>query len=110
MSISSPLISNQNIQAEFTECISTMLSFLPYNILFQPNTSKLAVAGGTEKQTGIMQMFSLSKGELNLVTEIYHPSIIKSSTFKHSSFYSQEIAIGGFDGSLANIDIEKGIP
>ena len=95
---------------EIKEYISAKLNYVPFCIKFQPYTPKMVLTGGCADGSGILQLYSFKHGQLSILTEMHCSSWIKNCTFNHSQFSSQEIAVGGFDGYLANIDLEKGLP
>lgn len=66
-----------------------------------PSTTKFVAIGGKSNATGIIKLYELNNGRLNLVREFNKKSTFKTGTFlSSSSRHPSHFAIGDFEGSL----------
>jgi hypothetical protein len=95
---------------QIIEHVNQSVSYTPFDIKWIPCSAKFIVAGQTPRAKGIIQIFQMNQGKLDLVTEFIKDSGFKSSSFGASSFTNRELAVGDYDGYLSILDLEKGEP
>ncbi len=95
---------------QIIELFNNSLTYTPFDIKWIPCSAKFIVAGQTPRAKGILQIYQLNSGRLELVTEFNKESGFKCCTFGASSFVNREVAVGDYDGNLTIFDIEKGEP
>nr|CAH0109253.1 unnamed protein product [Daphnia galeata] len=83
------------------------VNFTLFCVKWIPCSARLAVLGSHPKGTGVWQIYSLSKGQLELLTEVEKPFAMKCGTFAASSFENRLMATGDFNGNLNLWDLEK---
>jgi WD40 repeat protein len=93
---------------QIIEHISQSLTYTPFDVNWIPCSAKFVVVGQTPGAKGIMQVFQMNQGKLEVLNEwIKECSGFKCSTFGASSFVNREIATGDYDGGLNIYDLEK---
>ena len=90
--------------------INKFLNFTPFDIRWLPYSTKLVIAGQTDSSKGIIQIYHLLKGKLELESEFIKESPFKCCSFGASSFASRDLALGDFEGNFQIFDLEKGTP
>ena len=88
--------------------LNKSLSYTPFDIKWLPYSTKLVIIGQTSSSKGIIQIYHLTKGKLDLESEFIKESAFKCSSFGASSFSSRDLAIGDFEGNFQIFDLEKG--
>lgn len=63
--------------------------------------------GITPKAKGIIQVYEMNRGELNLVSESMKPEGIKCGTFGASSIEERHLACGDYKGNLSIYDLAR---
>jgi len=100
-----------NINApQIIEHVSHSLTYTPFDVKWIPCSAKFVVAGQTPRAKGILQIYQMNSGKLDLLTEFNKEFGFKCCTFGASSFTRREIACGDYDGNLIIYDLEKGEP
>ena len=95
---------------QIIEHISQSLNYTPFDVKWIPCSAKLVVTGQTPRAKGIIQLFQMNKGKLEVVSEFNKEYGFKTSTFGASSFASRDLAVGDFEGNLLIYDLERGTP
>jgi WD40 repeat protein len=95
---------------QIIEHINESLTYTPFDVKWIPSSAKIVVAGQTPRAKGILQIYQLNQGKLELVNEFNKEYGIKCCTFGASSFTSRELACGDYEGNLTIYDLEKGQP
>ena len=90
--------------------ISKSLDYTPFDIKWLPYSTKLVIAGQTDSSKGIIQIYHLTKGKLDLESEFVKENPFKCCSFGASSFASRDLALGDFEGNFQIFDLEKGMP
>jgi len=93
---------------QMIEHINMSLAYTPFDIKWIPCSAKFLVAGQTPRAKGILQIYQMNSGKLELLTEFIKDFGFKCCTFGASSFTNREIACGDYDGNLSIFDLEKG--
>jgi hypothetical protein len=93
---------------QIIEHLNLSLTYTPFDVKWIPCSAKFVVAGQTPRAKGILQIYKMNSGNLELVTEFIKDSGFKCATFGASSFSNREIAVGDYDGNLSIFDLEKG--
>lgn len=95
---------------QIMEHISQSLTYTPFDCKWIPCSAKFVVAGQTPRAKGILQVYQMNQGKLDLVSEINKEYGFKCCTFGASSFTNRELAVGDYEGYLSIFDLEKGEP
>ena len=90
--------------------ITKTLNYIPFDIKWLPFSTKLIIVGQTQSSKGIIQIYHLIKGKLELESEFIKENPFKCCSFGASSFTSRDLAIGDFEGNFQIFDLEKGTP
>lgn len=72
------------------------LDYSLFDAKWIPCSAKFVVMGSRPRGTGLIQIYELSSGEINLVKSIERSSSIKCGTFKASSLRDRYLATGDF--------------
>lgn len=88
--------------------ISKSLNYTPFDIRWLPYSTKVVVVGQTPSSKGIIQIYHLIKGKLELESEFKKENPFKCCSFGASSFVSRDLALGDFEGNFLIFDLEKG--
>ncbi|XP_058796805.1 dynein axonemal assembly factor 10 [Phymastichus coffea] len=86
--------------------IEKSLDYSIFDAKWVPCSAKLAVIGSRPRGSGVIQIFEVSSGELDLVKSIERSCSIKCATFKASSLRERHLAAGDFKGKLNLYDLE----
>ena len=103
-------MSDKTITPQIQIQISKSLNYTPFDIKWLPYSTKLVIAGQTHSSKGIIQIYHLIKGKLDLESEFIKDNPFKCCSFGASSFASRDLALGDFEGNLQIFDLEKGMP
>lgn len=103
-------MSDNKITPQIQTQINKSLNYNPFDIRWLPFSTKLVIAGQTPSSKGIIQIYNLIKGKLDLESEFIKENPFKCCSFGASSFASRDLALGDFEGNLQILDLEKGIP
>ena len=95
---------------QIIEHISKPLNYTPFDVKWIPCSAKIVVTGQTPRAKGIIQIYQMNKGKLEIVSEFQKEYGFKCSTFGASSLSSRDLAVGDFEGNLIIYDLVKGTP
>ena len=95
---------------QIIEHINNPLNYTPFDVKWIPCSAKLVVTGQTPRAKGIIQIYQMNKGKLEVVSEFHKDYGFKCSTFGAASFASRDLAVGDFEGNLMIYNLEKGTP
>ena len=95
---------------QIIEHISKPLNYTPFDVKWLPCSAKIVVTGQTPRAKGIIQIYQMNKGQLELVSEFQKEYGFKCSTFGAASLSSRDLAVGDFEGNLIIYDLVKGTP
>lgn len=87
--------------------IEKSMNFSIFDTKWIPLSAKFVVMGSKPNGNGIVQIFELNSGELDLVKEFEGKSSFKCGSFHASSLRKPQLAVGDFDGSLNIFDVER---
>lgn len=80
--------------------IEKSLDYSIFDTKWIPCSAKFVVLGSKPNGNGILNVFELNKGNLEMICEIEQKSSFKCGTFGASSMQKMHMAIGDFDGKL----------
>ena len=103
-------MSDNTITPKIQTQITKTLNYIPFDIKWLPFSTKLVIVGQTQSSKGIIQIYHLIKGKLELESEFIKENPFKCCSFGASSFTSRDLAIGDFEGNFQIFDLEKGTP
>lgn len=87
--------------------IEKSLNFSIFDTKWIPMSAKFVVIGSKPNGNGIVKIFELNSGELDLVKEFEGKSSFKCCSFSASSLRKPQLAAGDFDGNLNIFDLER---
>ena len=67
--------------------IEKSLNYTIYDVKWIPCSAKFVVLGSHPRDTGALQVYELSKGEVKLIHEVNHWILIKHSLCTHTYIY-----------------------
>ena len=67
--------------------IEKSLNYTIYDVKWIPCSAKFVVLGSHPRDTGALQVYELSKGEVKLIHEVNHWILIKHSLCTHTHIY-----------------------
>ena len=92
---------------QMVEHIHKALPLTVYETKWVPCSARFVVLGSPPRQSGMIQLYNLVKGDAQLVAELERPKSFKCGTFGHSALAERQLATGDFAGELAIWDLEK---
>lgn len=95
---------------QLIEHVSLPLNYTPFDVKWLPCSAKIVVAGQTPRANGLIQIYQMNKGKLELFSEFRKEFGFKCASFGASSFATRDLAVGDFEGNLMVFDLEKGKP
>jgi len=92
---------------QMVEHIHKQLPLTVYETKWVPCSARFVVLGSPPRQSGMIQIYNLLKGDAELVAELERPKSFKCGTFGHSALAERNLATGDFAGELAIWDLER---
>jgi len=92
---------------QIIEHIHKSLNLTVYDTKWVPCSARFVLLGSPARQTGMIQLYNLVKGDAELDRELEMPKSFKCGTFGHSSLAERSLATGDFAGQLAIWDLER---
>ena len=80
--------------------IHKTLNYTLFDCKWVPASPRLVLLGNHARGTGALQIFNMTKGELEMVSEKEKTDAFKCGTFGHSSLSERSLATGDFKGML----------
>ena len=80
--------------------IEKSLDFSIFDTKWIPCSAKFCVIGSKPNGNGIVKVFELNSGELDLIREFEQKTSYKCGTFGASSLRRSDLALGDFNGKL----------
>lgn len=80
--------------------IEKSLEFCIYDVKWIPSSAKFVVLGSVPSGAGIIQTYTLNKGNLEKISEFSKGNAFKCGTFGASSLRTRHLATGDFKGRL----------
>ena len=99
---------NNTNSPQSEEIISKSLYYTPFDIKWLPSSTKLLIIGKTFSSKGVIQIYHLIKGKLEIESEFIKENTFKCCSSGGSCFASRDLAIGDCEGNLLIFDLEKG--
>lgn len=87
--------------------IEKALDFTIFDTKWLPCSAKCVVLGNKSNGNGILQMFEMNSGQLDLIATHENQSGLKSGSFGASSLRKSHIAVTSYDGKLQLLDLER---
>lgn len=87
--------------------IEKAMDFTIFDTKWLPCSAKCVAIGNQSNGSGILKLFELNGGNLDLVTEHHQKSGIKNCSFGASPLRQAQLAITTFDGHLKLLDLER---
>lgn len=87
--------------------IEKSLNFSIFDTKWIPLSAKFVVMGSKPNGKGIVKIFELNTGELDLVKEFEGKSSYKCGSFGASTLRKPQLAVGDFDGMMNILDFER---
>ena len=92
---------------QIVEHVNKSLSLTVYETKWIPSSARFVLLGSPARQTGLIQIYNLVKGDIELQGETERPKAFKCGTFGASTLAERHLATGDFAGSLDLWDLEK---
>ncbi|XP_022207932.2 WD repeat-containing protein 92 [Nilaparvata lugens] len=87
--------------------IEQSLDFSVFESRWIPCSAKFVVLGSHPRGTGVIRIYEISSGKLDLITEEEKSSAFKCGTFAASSLRNRHLATGNFEGKLHIWNLEN---
>ncbi|CAM9188066.1 unnamed protein product [Ectocarpus fasciculatus] len=92
---------------QIIEHIHKPVAYQVFDTKWVPCSARFVSMGIHPNAKGALQVFQLSKGDLEVVADIQKPNGIKCGTFGASSIEDRHLATGDYAGKLAIYDLER---
>lgn len=92
---------------QIIEHIHKQVSFTPYDVKWVPCSARFVSMGISPSAKGILQVYQLNKGNLDVLVDQQKASGIKCGTFGASSIEERHLACGDHAGIMSIYDLEK---
>ncbi|CAM9883692.1 dynein axonemal assembly factor 10 [Lampetra fluviatilis] len=86
--------------------VQKSLNFTLFDCRWVPCSARLVCLGSTARGTGALQVYEVTQGQLNLVTETEKAKPLKCATFGAASLQQRHLATGDFDGNMSIWNLE----
>jgi hypothetical protein len=83
------------------------LNFTAYDIRWIPVSPRFVVLGQLPRGAGVISVYQLVNGAIELQKQVEKPHAFKCGTFAASSLASRHLASGDFGGRLSMWDLER---
>ena len=87
--------------------IEKSLNYSIFDVKWIPVSAKFVVLGSQPKGSGILQIYQLNKGNLELVREFERPNPLKCGSFGASKLRNTHMTVGDFAGKMSIYDLEN---
>jgi WD40 repeat protein len=94
-------------KVQIVEHINKSLSQTVYDTKWIPCSARFVSLGSPARQTGLIQIYSLTAGDIELQAELERPKAFKCGTFGQSTIAERHLATGDFAGGVAIWDLER---
>jgi len=94
-------------KVQIVEHINKSLSQTVYDTKWIPCSARFVSLGSPARQTGLIQIYGLTTGDIELQAELEKPKAFKCGTFGHSTISERHLATGDFAGGIAIWDLER---
>ncbi|CAL8258789.1 unnamed protein product [Lota lota] len=89
--------------------IQKSLNYTIFDCKWIPCSAKFVCLGNLARGTGVMQIYEVHQGELQLIREIEKAKPFKCGSFGATSLQQRHMATGDFDGNLHIWDLEAAL-
>ncbi|TWW78388.1 dynein axonemal assembly factor 10 [Takifugu flavidus] len=86
--------------------IQKSLNYTVFDSKWIPCSARFICLGNFPRGTGVMQIYEVQRGEVQLIKEVEKPKPLKCGTFGATSLQQRHIATGDFDGNLSIWNLE----
>eukprot|EP01052_Picozoa_sp_SAG31_P034189 SAG31_NODE_3958_length_3718_cov_1.698259_4_plen_135_part_00 len=80
--------------------IHKSLNYTLFDVKWVPASPRMVLLGNHARGTGALQIYNMTKGELELISEKEKTDAFKCGTFGHSLLSERTLATGDFKGML----------
>jgi len=94
-------------KVQIIEHVNKPLSQTVYDTKWVPCSARFVSLGTPARQTGLIHVYSLTAGDIELQAELERPKAFKCGTFGASSIAERHLATGDFAGGVALWDLER---
>lgn len=102
-----PCVPGMDAKPQIVEHINKPLSQTVYDTKWVPCSARFVLLGSPPRQTGLIQVYNLVRGAVELSAEVECPKAFKCGTFGHSTLAERHLATGDFAGGLMVSDLER---
>ena len=92
---------------QIVEHVNKSLSMTVYETKWIPSSARFVLLGSPARQTGMLQIYQLNGGSIELEAEVERPKSFKCGTFGATTLAERRMATGDFVGTLAIWDLER---
>lgn len=92
---------------QIVEHINKSLTQTVYDTKWIPCSARFVLMGSPPRQSGLIQVYSLQEGDIQLEAEVERPKPFKCGTFGATTLAERHLATGDFDGTYAMWDLER---
>jgi len=92
---------------QIIEHVHKSLTETVYDTKWIPCSARFVLLGSPPRQTGLIKIFNLVKGDVELQAELERPKAFKCGTFGASTLAERHLATGDFAGGLDMWDLER---
>jgi WD40 repeat protein len=92
---------------QLIEHVTKGIQFTPHETKWVPSSARFVALGITPKAKGALQVYQLTKGDVELSLDSERPAGIKCATFGASSIEERHLATGDYNGKLAVYDLDR---
>ena len=92
---------------QIVEHVNKALTQTVYETKWVPCSARFVVLGSPPRQTGLLQIYNLVRGDIELTAEVERPKSFKCGTFGASTLVERQFATGDFAGTLEIWDLER---
>lgn len=87
--------------------IEKAMDFTIFDTKWLPCSAKCVILGNKPNGKGVLRIFEMNAGQLDLVREFEYKSTLKSGSFGASSLQKSHMAVISFDGRVQMLDLER---
>lgn len=92
---------------QIVEHICKSLTQTVYCTKWIPCSARFVLMGSPPRQSGLLQIYSLQEGKLELEAEVERPKALRCGTFGATTLAQRHLTTGDFDGNYATWDLER---
>jgi len=92
---------------QIIEHVNKSLPLTVYDTKWVPSSARFVLMGSPARQTGLIQVYSLTTGDIELQTEVEQPTPFKCGTFGASTLSDRHLCSGDFKGNMAMWDLDR---